>query len=518
MSLFDILGVGRDDLPAVGRFLRDNYIENAAEKARKHHAFLLDDFYEGRGDVEMDRVIQECWKDPKNLERRRSFERAGLSKYNNVIARVAREKATVYSEPARRRIANDDEIYQRFLDLVQMDDAMRELDRKLAVHEDALLWYRVRTKPNGEREPLLEVVSPASFWAVCHPEDRTLLVAVIFDQRMPGASDAMPAYRVWTDDQTFTMNAKCEIFASSIEDWTIGTMPGILCSTRKPGSKPTLLAPCPSADLLSAQKTVRLQDLSLAKESVSATKQTYVTGDTSATAMGQTSDTDTEVFLGEGVTASTIDKGMDPEIFRDNADYVVESAASNHGIPPSVLHQRDASSGAEVQLRRIPIRELRKERIPVMRRIETGIVKIIAMVNGQRPGVLDGELVMLEGDLPAYAFNAEGFSIDFGEIQQPLTESERDTVFEERRRLGLTDNYEEEMVRNPDLKTYAEAKAVVDARIKRQTEFVQSQKDLMAMNGSLGSVTGEPNAQQNGRLGMRTAFEANRGEPKPNAA
>jgi hypothetical protein len=260
--------------------------------------------------------------------------------------------------------------------------------------------------------------------------------------------------------------------------------------------------------LLSAQKTVRLQDLSLAKESVSATKQTYISGDTSAAAMGQSSDTEAEVFLPEGVTASAIDKGMDPSIFRDNADYVVESAASNHGIPPSVLHQRDASSGAEIQLRRIPIRELRKERIPTMRRIEMRIAKVISVVNGTPRLTLDehGQEVLVS-DLPDYAFSVDGWSIDFGEIQQPLTEAERDQVFEKRRQLGLTDNYEEERVRNPDIKTYAEAKQIVDERIERQTEFVQAQKELMALNGSLNTATGETTAQENGRAGAAAAAE-----------
>jgi hypothetical protein len=495
--MFSILGT--DDPAVVGRHLSQFYVDNAEETARRAHASLLDAFYEGKGDEEMERIVDLCWTDPKNNARRKAFIKAGLDKFNNVIARIAREKATVYSEPPRRTIKNENEKYQEFLDLVQMDDAMRELDRKLAYHEDALLWYRVRVAPTGEREPLLEVVSPSSFWAVCHPQDRTMLVAIIFDQRMPMGKPSDPSYRVWTDDQTFVMNAKCEIFTGSIEAWPIGMMPGVLCSTRKPGSKATLLAPCPSSDLLSAQRAVRLQDLNLAKESISANRQTYVTGDTSATAMGQTADTDTEVFLGEGVQASAIDKGLDQTQFRDNATYTVDTTSSNHGLPPAVLHQRDAASGAEIELRRIPIRELRKERIPVFRRIEHRIARVMSLVNGLRESLDENQdPVLIPGDMPEHAFDIEGWSIDFGEIQQPLTESESLDVFEKKRRLGLTDNYEEEMRRNPDIRSYDEAKAIVSDRIKRQTEFVAEQKELMALNGSLGSEVGEPTAESNG--------------------
>lgn len=497
MSLFDILGT--EDPVLVGNHLKTFYVENAAETKRRGHCNQLDQFYEGKGDEEMDRIIDIVYTDQKNASRRKAFVRAALDKYNNVIARIANEKATVYNEPPRRTVDNDNERYQDFLDLVQMDDAMAELDRKLAYQEDALLWYRVRVTPTGEREPLLEVVSPASFWAVCHPQDRTLLVAIIFDQRMPMAKQSDPSYRVWTDDQTFVMNGKCEIFTGSIEPWPLGVMPGVLCSMRKPGSKPTLLAECPSADLLSAQKAVRLQDIGLAKEGVSAHQQTYITGDTSATAMGQTADTDTEVFLGEGVTASAVNRGMDLQQFTDSSNYVVDTVSANHGIPPSALHQRDASSGAEVELRRIPIRELRKKRIPTMRRIEAKIARVMSMVNGQRSTTDEaGDAVVVNGDLADFAFSIEGWSIDFGEIQQPMTRAEENANFEQERRLGLTDNYLEEMKRNPDIKTIEDAKLIVNARIARQTEYVQSQKDLMALNGSLGSSTDEPTAAENG--------------------
>jgi hypothetical protein len=501
VSLFEILAT--DSWAVVGRHLKDFYVENAAETRRRSHCSQLDAFYEGKGDEEMERVVDIVFKDSANAQRRKDFIRAGLDKYNNVIARIATEKATVYNEPPRRTVTIENEKYQTFLDLVQMDDAMAELDKKLAYLEDALLWYRVREKPTGQREPLLEVVSPASFWAVCHPKDRTLLVAIIFDQRMPMAKPEDPSFRVWTDDETFVMNGKCEVFEGSVEAWPLGIMPGVLCSTRKPGTKPTLLAECPGSDLLSAQKDIRLQDIGLAKESVSANKQAYVSGDTSATAMGQQSDSDSHVFLGEGVTVNTVDRGVPTATYTDAASYVVDSVAANHGLPPSALHQRDASSGAEVELRNLPIRAMRKKRIPTMRRIEKAIANVMSLVNGAV--VTMGEQA---GDLPEFAFSMDGWSIDFGEIQQPMTRAEENAAFETERRLGLTSNYEEEMRRNPDLKTIEEAKTIVDQRMEWQTEYVAQQKQLMALNGSLNTTPGEKTPQENGAMGPPAAKEA----------
>jgi hypothetical protein len=506
VSLFSILNT--DDPAVVGAYLREAYIDNPTETARRCHAKLLDDFKDGKGDAEMERVIETLWTDPANAARRKAVLKAGLDKYDNVLARIAQEKATVYNEPAQRKVTNTtNDVYQQFQEALDQDAIMRALDEMLAIHEDALLWYRVRLRPTGEREPVLEVISPAGFWAVAHPSDATLLVAVIIDCRKPLSKPDDPVYVVWTDDETFEMNNKCDITANSRKPWPLKRMPGVLCSMRPASTKSALLSECPSVDLLSAQKTVRLQDLNLAKESISATKQTYVSGDTSGTPMGQSSDSEGEIMLGEGVSVSSVDRGVDTAQYRDNSNHAADAAFANHGIPPTVRSQQDASSGAEIELRMLPIRKQREKRIPVFRRIEAAIARIMAMVNGLRavPGV-DGEPILEEGDLSQFAFSPEGWSIDFGEVQQVMTEAEKDTTYETRKRLQLTDAYEEEMRRNPDIKTVEEAKAILEERIRRNTEFVTSQKDLMAASGALGAS--QP----------ATPFEVNRGTSQPSSA
>ena len=511
MSLWDILGLQPDNLKGVGDWLKKYYIENPAEIARMAHARMLDDFYEGCGDDEMSRVIDLLWTDEKNRMRRKAVQNAGLDKADNVLARIAREKATVYNEPAQRKVNNStNERYQRFLELLAPDAVMCELDIKLAIHEDALLWYRVRQKPTGEREPVLEVVSPASFWAICHPNDRTLLVGIILDQRMPLSGPSAPAFRVWTDDGTFVMNAKCEIFESSVEPWPLGRMPGVLCSTRRPGSKPTLLTQYPSIDLLSAQKAVRLQDLNLVKESISKNRQAYISGDTSSTPMGQTADTDGEIILGEGVSVTALDKGVDTQIYHDAAERAADAAGANHGVPPSLRSQKDASSGAEIEMRRIPIREIRKKRIPMFRGIEMQIASVMSQVNGARIGTDEnGDPAIIGGDLQEFEFDAAGFSIDFGEVEQILTEQERDQVFEERRRLGLTNTLDEIKRRNPDIKTDDDAQTVLERNIEIETQRVIAMKDLIAASGSMGASTEDVAA------GGKTPFDANRGGNNP---
>jgi hypothetical protein len=212
----------------------------------------------------------------------------------------------------------------------------------------------------------------------------------------------------------------------------------------------------------------------LVKESKSATKQLAVTGDTSTATLGQSSDTETELVLPEGVTTSSIDRGMDLAQFRDNADHILERAAANHGLPPSVLHHRDSSSGQEIHLRRIPLRELRRQRIPVMRGVERDLADLQARINAS--------------ELPEYTFAIEGWRIDFGEVQQPLTEAEQDAVFEKRRQLGVTDTIEELMRRNPDL-TSEQAEEVLKKHIAVETNRVFLMRSLQAMSGAMGTAT-----------------------------
>lgn len=489
MGLREILGMGS---PAswtyVGEFLRDNYIKNADDKARRSEAFKRDAYYEGGGDQYVLRLIHIAFED--QLTRKLRGDLVAWAKWNNVLRRVVRELATVYAKPATRKLGDDDALYRRFTTLANMDSVMREADRKLVFHEDVWIQYRVQ---RDTRRPVVDVVSPSMFWPVSHPQDQTQMIAVVLDQTPPRVNRATPCYRVWTSDETFMLDAECRVIVSTVEPNAIGRIPGVLASMRPASTKGKLFTESPAADLVAAHEAVWFQNVLLLKESKSANKQTYLSGDTSAAALGQTSDTEREVVLPEGVTVQAVDRGMDLSQFRESADQIVERAAANYGLPPSLLHQQAASSGAEIHLRRIPLHELREERVPVMRNIEREIAEIQAAVNAN--------------DLPEYAFTTEGWGIDFGEVQQPLSEAEQDLVFEKRRQLGLTNTIEEIRRRNPDLADDEAALDVLKRNVEIETIRIAVMKTLIAMSGSMGASTEQVAA------GASSVFAANRGEP-----
>lgn len=479
-------GGGATSIEFVCDWLKRTYVQNDYETARRCEASIRDAFYENKGDEQLENMVETLFTSAKNQKLRSDV--IPWAKYNNVVGRIVREKATVYRAPAVRRIAKENQVYQDFLELVMKDHAMRELDRKLALHEDAWIQYRVRITPTG-REPVLDVISPAKFWAIAHPRDATLLVGIILDQTPldPAAKETDPHYRVWSDHETFLLDRGCRFVPGSYDVWTLGFMPGVLATTRLPSTKGSLLAECASGDLKAAHQAVWFQNVLLLKESKSASKQAIHSGDTSTAITGQDIDTENDQVMPEGIQTQTIDRGMDLAQFRDNATSIVDDVGVNHGIPPSQYHLTDASSGVEINLRRIPIRELRTERIPFLRATERRLMLRESAIN--------------KVDLPEYAFEPDGWGIDFAEIQEPLSEAERDANFEKRRQLLLTDTIEEIMARNPDL-TEEQAGELLAKRVERETERVKLQNDLMALNGSVASKPGDKTPAQNGAAGQ----------------
>jgi hypothetical protein len=489
MGIRETLGMGTAvSWTYVGEYLRDHYIKNTDEMVRRDEAKKRDAYYEGGGDEHIKRFIYLAFEDA--LTRKLRADLVGQAKWDNVLRRVAQELATVYSQAPTRRIAGDSESYRDFIDLVKQDATLREADKKLALHEDVWIQYRVR-KSTGL--PVLDVVTPSMFWAVANPSDQTELMAIVLDQTPPRVDRATPCFRVWTADETFMLDQQCRVIVKTVEANTLKRLPGVLASLVPASAKGKLLSDSPSADLVAAHESVWFQNVLLVKESKSANKQAYISGDTSSATFGQSSDTEREVVLPEGVTVTVVDRGMDLAPFRDNANHMRERTAANRGIPPSVLDQREASSGAEAHMRNLPLRTLRLERILVLRGVEKEIAEIQSLINAN--------------DLPKYAFKTDGWGIDFAEVQQPLTEMESDQVFEKRRQLGLTNTLDEIIRRNPDLKSRKEAEEVLEDNITLETERIRKMKEMLAMSGSMGASTEDVAA------GGKKPFEANRGEP-----
>jgi len=145
-------------------------------------------------------------------------------------------------------------------------------------------------------------------------------------------------------------------------------------------------------------------------------------------------------------------------------------------------------------MRMQPLLKLRGERILIMRDVERDLAEVQSIVNAN--------------DLQAFSFKTEGWQIDFSEVTEPLSETEKDAVFEKRRQLGLTNTLDELIRRNPDLATREQAKVALDDNITIETARIAKMHEMLAMSGSMGASTEDVAA------GGKKPFEANRGAKK----
>ena len=444
MSLADIIGMLPNGTTAnlsdddVATYLRKYYFTDVEAK-RKQRARRRDNFYNDGGDDVLVSDIRTFFEDPHVQKLRERF--VEISKYNNVTKRIVNELSTVYSRPAKRTVdsESDNATYQEIIRFTQLDSFMRSVNQALNLHGNLLISVRVRVRPDGGREPALSFVTPGSLTVVSHPFDELYPIAYVVDHslRLVGPSDSEqdPRYIVWDDESYFKLNTNGNFIPGTKVVHGFDRAPVVFA--RLDPYAIELLSDTAGEDIISGHRAVWFQNVLLLKESKSVNNQTAFIGDMSRVPTGQTADSESDLILGEDVTTQTIDRGVDLAQFRDNSDHVLERLAANQGIPPSVLRHEGAASGLEIALRRIGIREKRREQELVFRTIEKQLVETMAMV--------------FEKDMPEFAFSTDGWSVDFGEIETPLTERERLAIFKIEREIGVTNTLEFIKERNPSL-------------------------------------------------------------------
>lgn len=458
--------------PELARFLRNEYWDNPDNQKRKQAARGRAELYAGRGDASMSEMLGQVFKDPEVIRLRREW--IAHSKHNNVLRRAIHELATVYSQPAYRSVAGDDNNarYQKMQRRTRMHEVMQRVNRLGYLHRAVFIYPRVRVDAAGKQEPTIEVVTPDRFDAIAHPEDPTLLVAVSIDLALKSAGmlRRLPTRLIITATEFAYADEAGMIDESSISPHTYGRIPGVLYSIDAPSGG--LLDSSATDDLESAHRAVWFQNILLLKESKSATKQTIVTGDTGATARNQVDDSERAAHLQEGTTATTLDRAMDLSMFRDTARDIYETAAANHGIPPVTLNHGGVQSADARELVRTPLKELRLSQQVGLRDTERDLAEVQAAVYAP---------------IEEIAFETTGWAVDFADPQTPLGQNEALDVFLKERQAGLTSTVAEIMRRNPDL-TYEAAWVLAERYIEDEARRLGLLRPTMAMSGALGGA------------------------------
>lgn len=456
----------------VSRHIREHYIANQAEKDRREKAARRQRFYQCRGDAEMLAMIQQFYSAKETVDLRAPV--IQFAKYSNFLRRVVNEVATVYAMPAVRTVAGDENNrrYQEVQRLSRQHEVMQRINRMAFLHRALAVGPRMREMPDGTWLPVIDVVTPAKFFAVRDPIDPTILVALVFenDYQLSAAVSEGPKWTVVGWHETVMMNADGEALAHTAKPHGHDRIPWILLTLEPPDG--CLLDEFTGEDLIAAHEAQWFLQIHHLKESKDSTVQTVVLGDTSTAIRRQVNDTAMTGQLPEGVDFRTVDRGMDVKIFTEGAKYVAETAGANYGIAPAVMRGESVTSADARELQRLPLRELRLQQHIPMREFERELAAVQAMVVSTK-----------RSDL---SFTTDGWGVNFADPQTPLGTKEALEVFEQERRMTLTSTREYLMKRDPDL-----SPEQADEKIR---SYVEDELARNLMMRPLHQVSGSPGA------------------------
>lgn len=453
----------------LGRYLAEHYGTDAEKDRNNRHA-LRDELYRDGGVQHMYTVIERLFQDPDVRKRRQAV--VPLARFNNALKRIVNEMSTVYSEPAKRVVASGDENYQTLLERIRMDERMVEVSRLLNLHRALLVGFRVRQKPDGTREPVLDIATPANVRAVMHPNDDSLVVGWLIRNCHKTARKQLnaPAWTLWTDHESAYLRDDLSVIGDTWQEHKLGVCPWVPVTLGPPGSG--FWPGAEGEDMVAGHVTIWLENVLLIKESKSATKQTIITGDGTAMARGQSADSETPGELADGQSATTVDMSMDLEMFQATADHVLNHLAQNYGMSPALITHQGVQSAEARDLMRLPLREIRRHQQVPLRRFEHALAVVMAAV--------------LKVDLPELGFDPTGWRMEFGESETPLDPLREFDLFEKRSAKGLDNELLYLQRLYPGIAP-EDAMKMIEANILIKTEIQRLLRPFMAISGALGA-------------------------------
>lgn len=465
------------DTAEMAQYLRDNLDTDSEKERNKRHA-LRDELFRDGGCRFMESVIDDVFADEQVKSLRKKWVR--WSRFNNAIKRIVKELSSLYTDPAQRSVSGvaDDVKYQEVLKLCRMDEQAIEINRLFNLHRALLVRPRVRVDEAGDRTLVLDIATPANVRAVLHPNDPTLVVGWLIRTQYRSARKpiASPAWTLWTRHEVVLLDDRFVAIAGTYKEHGFGLNPWVPITSHP--AMPGFWPGEEGEDLVAATVAIWFTGVLMLKETKSATRQTVVQGDTTTAARNQAMESEVPIEMPDGTAITTVDMSTDVTIFSGTSDHVLERAGNNYGMSMAQMKHQGVQSADARELMRVPLRELRLEQQTPFRVFERDLALAMSAV--------------LRVDWPEKAFSPEGWTIDFGEPQTPLSPKERLVIFAMARTEGLDNTIAYLMRLNPDL-TEAQAKAIVEENIEVETWRNEKMRPLMQISGSLGAQT--PNGQ-----------------------
>lgn len=459
----------------LGRYLKQ-HVGGDHDRIRNQRHALRDELYRDGGVQYMQGVIARVFKDPDVIRLRQEW--VEHARFNNPLKRIVNEISTVYAEPAKRTVPEGQDNYNTLLDRTRFHEQMFQVGRLLNLHRSLLVGFRVRESVDGEREPVIDIATPAVVRAVLHPNDSSLVVGWLIRRETRSARShiEMPAWTLWTDYERVQLREDFMPIVSTYAEHGLGVCPWVPVTLGPPAAG--FWPGSEGEDLVAAHVSIRLTNVLLLKESKSATKLPVMQGDGTRTARSQMMDSEGMLEVADGQSATTLDLGMDTGPFRETANHILEHAAHNYGISADLINHVGTQSAEARDLMRIPLREIRKQQQIPLRRFELRFMVVMAAVVG--------------ADLSELAFRGDGGRIEFGEAQTPLSAKEEHALFVELRAAGMTNTVDHLIAMRPGL-TEAEAMEIIERNIALETLRNEMMRPLMQISGSMGAKTPDGN-------------------------
>lgn len=493
----------------VGKYLAENCNRPSDIEREKRHR-IRDEFYADGGVDYMKSVIDDVFVDPVVRDLRKKW--VPHARFNNPIKRIVNEISTVYAEPAKRSIGGGDEAYLSILEQLQFDIVMQQVNRLFNLHRVVLVAPRIRLMPDGVREPVIDIATPATFRVVLHPNDNKrpvgwLIRAEFKSIRRPDGQ--RPAtWVLWTDHERVHLDDKLIPIEATHKEHGIGVCPWmpVMRSPMQAGFWPGE----EGEDLVAGHVAIWFSNVLLMKEEKSATKQTVISGEGGNTGRAQPNDSELVGEISDGQAMNTVDMSMDLSMFTGTSDHILERLANDYGMSLAQMKHQGIQSADAREAMRIPLRELRREQHPTFRLFERGFANRM-----ERVFAVDADEAM--------RFVVEKFRIDFGEAQTPMTPMEEIVLFEKERAAGLDNTVAFYMRRNPDADDEM-AEAAILENIDLETWRVKQMRQLMAVSGAMGTPqngtptedpdqVAEGDADLNGRDERRRLQRSNQASP-----
>lgn len=494
VSIRDVLSMLPDggktihlDDSEVGRYLNKHYNKDSDKKREKDHA-LRDDFYSDGGVDFLRSVIDDVFVDEQVRELRKKW--APYSNFNNPVKNITNAISTVYLEPAVRTVEGDsnNDGYQAALRAVRFNSVAQSVNRMFNLHRALIVGPRIRVNANGSRTPVIDIVTPAAFRFVTHPADSSAIIGhlVRLDFRLPRtAFTREPKWSLWTDHERVYLDENFMPVDGTWVEHGLGTSRWVSL-VRQP-IRPGVFPGNEGADLVAAHVSIGISNILLLKETKSATKQTILAGDASAMVRGQALDSEVPVEVPDGTAMQSMDMSMDTSLFTRTADHILEHVANNHGMSAALIKHQGVQSAEARELMRVPLRELRREQQPMFREFESSFAAVFARV-----------LEVDAPDMKELHFSTDGWRIDFGEAQTPLSQSEELVLFEKKRAAGLDSTIAFLMRGNPDL-TEEQAQATVALNLENETWRIEQMRTMQAMSGGPSQTVDDLKVQTVGK-------------------